>query len=129
MIENFEKLVADYLREADVRVRVTTPDDTNTGWVRLTLLNAPQEDLADHFSGYYCQFDCYAGVDNGQPEVFELGGSVRTALRMIAAADHELGVVTGSRIEGYSRVPDAEMKPARERVIITATIWAHPHPS
>lgn len=125
MIENFEKLLADHLRTVDLRVTAKTPDDTDSPWVCLTLLNAPQTDLADHFSGYYCQLDCYAGAGGGQPEAVSVAAAARGAIGAMEGV-HDLGVVTGAQIEGFARIPDAEFEPARERIIVTATIYAHP---
>lgn len=129
MIENFEKLVSDYLRdEAEARVVSKTPDSTSASWVRLTLINAPQEDLADHHTGYDVQLDCYAGADGGQPEAMSVAAAVRGALVTIADHDFTGAVASGSMITSFSRVPDTAIEQARERVIITATIYAHARP-
>jgi hypothetical protein len=127
-----ERLVSDWLRNdtdvaaiVDRRVVGKPPSDIGPPWVRVTLLDAPQEDTSDYSSGYYLQLDCYASNDGGQPEAFTLGRAVRAALVALARTTSELGIVSGTQINGHARVPDAALEPARERVIITATVWAH----
>lgn len=131
MIPDAEAVLTAYLSPAlaglGVDIVPGTPADTSEPWVRLTLLDAPSEgSQADHLVAAYVQLDCYAGGgDDGQAEVNLIGRTVREALRTIAAADHDGAVVNGSRIVGYARIPDGAFEPARERVVVTATIWVH----
>jgi hypothetical protein len=123
-----EKLVAKYLRtETGLRVVAKTPDDTTISWVRLTQLAAPQQanSRADHLVAFYMQLDCYAGEDGGEPEADSMQRAVCEALARIDEADHADGEVTAGRIENSTRNPDLELEPARERFIVTATVYAH----
>lgn len=126
MIPNAEKLVANRLREeADLRVVAKTPKDTDSAWVRLTLLDAPQGNSpADHLVAFYLQLDCYAGKKGGEPEAIGLALAAREVLTGLGGTYDE-GVVTGGRINGMARIPDVDLEPARERVVMTATVWAH----
>lgn len=121
-----ERVIGRYLRENDVeRVVGKTPDDTGTGWVRLTQIDAEADHRADYLGAHYLQFDCYAGRDGGQPEANQTGYQVR---RLLVDAHNRVlvgGTVTGVSVRGPSRVPDDDFKPARERTIVTATVWAH----
>jgi hypothetical protein len=121
-----EKVIGKYLRtETGARVVGKTPDDTATAWVRLTLINDRQQHISDRFREAYVQLDCYAGSSGGQPEAIALGNELRAALVTIANGSHEAAVVSGARIEGHSRMPDTDFEPARERIMITATVWLH----
>lgn len=142
MIPDAEKVVSRYLREhtaiiaLQARVVGKTPKDTVLPWVRVTELDAPQDSdsQADHLVGFYLQLDCYAGADrdaggeratSGQPEAKLLARTVRAALQDITAAAHADCVITGVHVNGASRIPDPDLEPARERVILTTTIHAH----
>lgn len=127
MIPDGEKLVSNYLRAypgMDSRFVGKTPSDLSSSWVRVTQLDAPSG-VPDHLVEFYFQLDCYATIEGGQPEANELGRKVRAALELMPGA-HDEGVVTGTMINGDARVPDTEMgEPARERKILTVTVWAH----
>lgn len=131
MIVDAEAALTAYLEDAvdalGATVRGRTPDSHEDPWVRLTLLDAPATDggITDHHIAAYVQFDCYAGRTGGQAEANLLGRTVRDALRTIATADLDDAVATGARIDGHSRQPDTDFEPARERVIVTATVWLH----
>lgn len=138
MIVDGEKLVGDYLREEPAlsaligrRVVGKPPASTDEPWVKQVLLSAPQApgSQADHLIEHYFQFDCYAGNDGGQPEALLVGRTLREALQEGPGA-HDLGVWTATRIEGFGRIPDPVLKDrsgdARERVIVTASVWMHP---
>lgn len=130
MIPDIEKVVAYYLRESDdfdSRVVGKTPDSIADSWVRLTVLDAPQSpgSSTDYSVAFYLQFDCYAGATGGQPEASELARTVRSLLMDIADADHSGAIVSGARVNGYARIPDTGLEPARERFVLTATVWAH----
>lgn len=138
MIVDGEKVISRYLRgrlEADedagiaaTRVVGKTPSDLAAAWVRITELDAPQDPSSqfDHLVAFYLQLDCYASATGGQPQAKLLARTVRAALLDAPAASHTDCVVTSARVNGFSRVPDTGIEPARERVIITATIHAHP---
>lgn len=130
MIVDAEKLVSKHLRElpalVDLGVRVVgkTPGDTTEPWIRVTQLDATQQDRADRLVPFYLQFDCYAGKTGGQPEATLIGRTVREALTEIPNS-HSDGTVSGAQINGAARIPDTALEGARERVIVTATVYAH----
>jgi hypothetical protein len=131
LIPYAEKLVSDHLRsypgveDLEARVRGTTPDTLDEPWVRVTMLDASQTDVPDHLVGFYFQFDCYAGKEGGQPEASLLARTVREALTNLEGTFTD-GTVSGVRINGQARIPDPDAdEPARERVILTATVYAH----
>jgi len=131
-IPDIEKISSDYLRsDAGVvalgaRVVGKSPGNTDTPWVRVTQLDATSTHRADHLVNYLLQFDSYAGKTGGQPEANSLGRAVRKALMQMPDATHTGAVVTGVQIIGHARIPDTSIdEPARERVVITAQVWAH----
>ncbi len=136
MIANGLKITADYLREhADVmaittRVVTKPPEERSTPWVMVQLLSAPQppNSRTDHLVEFYFQIDCYAGARGGIPEAVSLGQTVRQALFDMPDVDHEDAVTTATRIRGYRYLPDPSFEPARDRAIITASVWIHPSP-
>lgn len=124
-IPDIEALIVAYL--ADFNVVPATPRQTDTGWVRLTLLDARQTDTPDHLVDFYVQLDCYEG-DNDPPssvEAFTLAKQVRAELVEMQLVTHAGAVVSGVEINGMSRLPDEDFEPARERYILTADVWAH----
>jgi hypothetical protein len=131
-----ERVVSDYLRTHSAVAAYTTsirgaaPDDTSHAWVKVTQLSGSQGDPPDHLIEHYFQFDCYAGKMGGQPEAVDLARTVRMALVEISRGSHSGAVVTRGRIDGFARVPDDQLNDdrghARERVIITASVWMHP---
>jgi hypothetical protein len=134
LIPDCEKLTSDYLRtHAEVstltsRIVGKTPSDTSDPWVRVTQLDASNQTLSrpEHLIEYLIQFDCYAGVDGGQPEAKTLASTVREALADMPGATYDGAVCTNARFTGMARIPDTDFEPARERVILDATIWMHP---
>lgn len=132
MIPDLEAVLTTYLEDHALEVGATvvdeTPDDTRDPWVRLTLLDAPSTGVVDHLIPAFVQLDCYAGLvgDDAHEQASLLARTIRAALVTIHEATHEGAVVTGARIDGYNRQPDDTAdEPARERYIITATIWGH----
>lgn len=121
-----EKIVGDYLRAApavtaDVVGR--TPASTKSAaWIRLTLIDAPDGGDDDYFVPYLLQLDCYKG---GQAEVWALAIATRAALKAMPGTQAD-AVVTAVRFTSTLRLPDQDFEPARERVIITANVYAHP---
>ena len=141
MIPDGEHLVSTFLREhpavveLGARVVGRSPSNTTLPWVRVTVLDAPQEDGSDvdHLVEFFLQLDCYAGktgVDGSQQaEATLLARTVRQALPELRAATLEDAVVSRVQVGGGARVPDQDFEPARERVILTARVWAHSTPS
>ena len=127
-IPDAEKIVSNYLRtEVGERVVGKTPSSIADPWIRVTQLDArePTGSRADHLIQFYLQFDCYAGAEGGQPEATALGRDVRKALVEMKDATHADAVVTGADIRSHARIPDAKFEKTRERIIITAHIYAH----
>lgn len=127
-----EKIISDYLRGVDdletlgCRVVGKTPDSTSEPWVRVTQLDdrAIGGIRADSHHEFYFQFDCYAGVDGGQPEANLLGRTVRAALVDAPNYSHTAARISGVDIRSHARIPDLAVdEPARERMILTASIW------
>ena len=135
MIPDAEAVITRHLNTAltalAVKVRGRTPGNTVDPWVRLTLLDAPATDgsVTDHLVAAYVQLDCFAGkvpdADSPQEDASLIARTARAALATIADSDHEGATVTGCRIDGYTRLPDTEFEPARERYVLTATVWMH----
>lgn len=135
MVPDVEKIVGNYLR-ADagvaaaapgVRIVGKTPGDIDRPWVRVTQINTVKAGRSsrDVLNGHVLQLDCYAGRDGGQPEANLLARTVRAALDVIPA-QHDDAVITGTRPGGMSRIPDVDIDPPRDRVIVTVTVYAHP---
>lgn len=132
MIPDGEKLLSRYLREyaplaaEDVRVVGKPPSDTEKSpWIRVTVLDAPSA-LPDHLVPFYFQLDVYATEEGGQPEAVQTALIVREALAELnRGASLPDGVVSGAEINGYARIPDTEFEPARERMMLTTTVYAH----
>lgn len=127
-IADLERVVADYLRAEGVsRARSTKPDedDRATSWVRIIRLDAGDGGEADHLIDGMLQLDCYAGEDGGQREAEALGRQVRRLLKALKGTTQS-GVVFGRvRFIGHARIPDDDIEPARERVILTALLVHH----
>lgn len=136
LIPDAEKVVSNYLREHEAvaaacpRIVATMPGEstggTSSAWVRVIELagSAQSDSKADHLITFLLQFDCYAGATGGQPEAKLIARTVRAALNDMPGT-HEGGVVTSARIVGWRRLPDTDLEPARERVIVTATVVMH----
>lgn len=123
-IPDLERIASDHLRARSVRAVGKTPDVRDAAWVRVTQLDASQNGSPDHLVSFLLQFDCYAGETGGQPEAVQLGRTVRALLGDLPGV-HGTDVVTGVEITTHARVADTDLEPARERVIVTAEIWAH----
>jgi hypothetical protein len=104
------------------RVSDSTPRSTTEPWLRITQLDAPG-DVIDHLIAFYFQLDCYGGSDEGEAhsQASLLARTVRASLMGMP----QTRPVSGVRIDGDSRYPDPDFEPARERRILTATVWAH----
>lgn len=131
-IPDAERIVSDYLRShADVvalatRVVGKTPDTVSTSWVRVTLLDAANEagSRPERLIDYMLQLDCFAGATGGQPEANSLARTVRAVLHEMPGLQGGV-VVTCVRFIGMARIPDTDFEPARERIVLTATVWMH----
>lgn len=133
LIPDAEKVVSDYLREVDEveaivgrRVVGKTPSSVAEPWVRLTRINAADDanSSADHLVAFYLQADCYAGASGGQPEANLLGRTVRAALKAMQGTSVGGTVVSRVRVSD-GRIADPQLEPARERTIVTATVYMH----
>lgn len=136
LIPDAEKLVSDYLRDVPEvaaivgrRVVGKSPgvDGTAEPWVLLRQLGAPSDPRSkvDHLVAFILQLDCYAGADGGQPEANLLGSTVRGALMAMPGETFTGAVVSRVVINGDARIPDVTYETARERRIVTATVWMH----
>lgn len=136
MIPDIEKLLHAYLRDHDDIVALSaevvgqTPGDTDGSWVRLTLLAAPDNSSGiEHLIGFLVQLDCYsshAGLDGSpQKEASVLGRTVRAVLKDLQGTTLDGVVITDVGFPGMLRLPDQDFEPARERIVLTATIRAH----
>lgn len=133
MIPDGEKLISRYLREyealdaKDVRVVGKPPSDTEKSpWIRVTVLDAPSSLQPDHLVPFYFQLDVYATEEGGQPEAVQTALVVREALgELNRGASLPDGVVVGVALNGFARIPDTEFEPARERMMLTTTVYAH----
>lgn len=128
-----KKIVSDFLRthEAiaafDARVVGKTPKQTTQPWVRVTLIDAQgdRRSRADHLIDFLLQCDCYAGTEGGQPEADRLALAVRAALHDDLPGERGDAVVTAVLITGHGDRLDTDFEPARPRVIVDASVFAH----
>lgn len=134
MIPDAEQILGAYLRdELDCNVAGRTPNSTANKWVKLVQLDATDApgSGAEHLIDFMLQLDCYAGQEamddhTGQAEAWLLARTTRALLKaMIAQAFGDV-VVTQVTFSGMARIPDKDFEPARERVILTASVWMHP---
>jgi hypothetical protein len=132
VIPDGERILGDYLREhpgVGVRIRTTPPKDTTPPWVMLVEQDGPQGDEADHLVPFYFQLDCYAGLNEGMPEVKAAVRAVREALTTARNVSVDGAVISSCRILGQRRLPDPGLKDQngddRQRVILTARVWMH----
>ena len=132
-------IVCDYLRELPAirafvgdRVATRSPADFEEQWIRVTPLdpeNATGNTRVEWLVSYYLQIDCYAGALNRfHEEAFDLARAVRVALTALPDVDLEEAVVTDIAFASMPPQPDGDLKPARERVILDAEVFAHPRP-
>lgn len=130
MIPDAEKTVGKWLRSRQaVRVVSEPPPETNraTAWVQILQLDAPDDPLsgADYLITPLLQLDCYAGETGGVPEAIALGRAVRAELKALEGQVHESVQVGRVQILGHTRLPDTSEEPARQRVILTASLVMH----
>lgn len=127
-----EVAISSYLRDAlDARVSADPPPQRETfedPWVQYVLLDAPSVGAADRLVAAFLDLDVYAGSGNDRAEASELARATRraiVAIRGVVLAEPEPVVFSKSEIDGYRRLPDEDFEKARERYIVTATIWMH----
>lgn len=137
MIPDIEAITGRWLRQhpsmlavPDVRIVGQPPSSTTGPWVQIRQLDAqsPTSSRADHLIGYLIQLDCYASRDGGQAQATRLARAVRYALNELPGVRDD-AVVCAARTVGMLRAPDTDLEPARERVVLTAEIHAHPQPA
>lgn len=133
MIPDGEVVLMAYLREAGIETPIvgSTPRNTGGAWARVTMLDAPSDDLADWLVEFYFQIDCYAseaGVDGSQQkEAMTIARQIRAALSALNVGTHVVrgAVITGANANSGARRPDPDLD-HRERVQMTVTVWMHP---
>ncbi len=138
VIPDAEALIGGWLRtHPDIvalgaNVAPRTPSSMSQPWVRVTQLDAPDNERAaiEHLIGYLMQFDCYAGniamnAYGGQAKASLLGRTVRSVLKSREGFTADAVVVCGVRFTMHRRVPDETTEPAHERVILIATVGMH----
>lgn len=135
MIPDGEAVVSTYLRaHPDVealgaRVAGRTPSSISRPWVRLTQLDATNDPTVrpEHIINFMFQLDCYAGSDHdtAQAEASLLGRTVRDVLDRMPEEYQGPETISKVRFVSMPRTPDVGLEPARERVILTATVWMH----
>ena len=114
------------------RVGTATPRTTDDPWVRVTLIDPAPDPTSPalHLLACFFQFDCYGGDDKNTSEAQAslLGRSVQAAVHEIHTHSFDDVVVNSSIVGGPRPIPDDDLKPARHRYILEATIHMHPAP-
>ena len=125
---DIEAVVTAYLTPevADLApVTGNTPENIDQSWVRVRHVGttAAGNRDADVLNAYHLQFDCYAGTPGpeGQGEASAIYRAVRAAL---TAMPEDVASVNAVRFVNALRLPDDALKPARQRYILDARIWA-----
>lgn len=134
MSVDIEKLVSAYLRAHDdvialgTRVRATNPGEQTGGtaapWVRVRMLDSRLVTRANWLKSYMVQLDVYAGDTGGQPQANAHALAIEDVLYAMPG-EHADGVVTKATT-ALAHIPDGDFEPARERVVITCEVYAHP---
>jgi hypothetical protein len=130
-----EKITGEYLRnDAAVialvgdRVGGKHPRSLSDPWVKIVQIgDTTVGNLPVHLIAANLQFDCYGGEDEytAHGEASELARTLRDVLQAMPDDTHEDAVVSDVKFGPMSRVPDSSLEPARERFILTATIYCH----
>jgi uncharacterized protein (DUF2126 family) len=136
VIPNGQLIISNYLREhADVsalvsRVVANPPDENLRGapWIMFTLLSAPQDEESRHdwLVEFYFQLDIYAGASGGFPAIWAMARAVRRAIVQMPANGVEDAVCSRAKVNGFNPQKDTDMEPARDRFIMTASVWLRP---
>lgn len=141
-IPDAEALIGAHLRDhpdleaLNARVAGHAPADGATSpWIRLTLLDAQNDaqSIPEHLIDYMLQLDCYASAGAmrdhvGQAEANRVALAARAVLHSMPQEFTGDAVITSARFVSMARIPDEGYEPARERVILTATIFLHARP-
>jgi hypothetical protein len=125
-----EALLTEYLKpiadQLDAVVVGEAPEDTAQAFVKLTQIDARNQGNpdVDRFTRFQVQLDCYASENGpvGQSEAAALYRAMRAAL---VELPEEGGEVTAVRFGSAIRMPDNDFKPARQRFIFDAHVYAH----
>lgn len=135
MQPDVEKLTGEYLRDdASVtalvgdRVGGRHPRSLQDPWVKVVQIgdtvigNSPV-----HLVAVNLQIDCYGSEDEyaAHGEASELGRTVRAVLAEMPEETFNGAVVSDVKFGPLSRVPDTDLEPARERFILSATVYCH----
>lgn len=129
---DIEIVVGSYLRAHPSVTPLTTrvvskhPTNRDTAWVRLQQLDGVGG-YPDHLVDHMLQLDCYAGKTNDRGEASTLARTVRAVLAGMEGGIHSGAVVSAVRFTGHMPMPDDDaFDPARERVVLTCEVVAHP---
>lgn len=135
MQPDVEKLTGTYLRgDSDVialvddRVGGKHPRATDTPWVKIVQIgDSVIGNRPVHLVAVNLQIDCYGGEDEytAHGEASELARTIRQSLSVMADDTHTGAVVSDVKFGPMSRVPDTAFEPARERFILSATVYCH----
>jgi Protein of unknown function (DUF3168) len=134
---NAEATIGDYLRDdptlvsLDVRVAGEAPRGMTLPWVIVRQYDGTPEagSGSRHLHVAYLQLDCYAGATatrehRGQAMAWDVADAVCSALDAIANTSFEDCVVTDATWR-KQRIPDPDLEPAQERVIVLTTVSLH----
>ena len=135
MLPDLEQIVVAHLRATSAVTALTsnvgtrTPPSTDLPWVKASLIHAQPDPSSPalHFASVLVQLDCYGGANRelAQGQASTLARTVQAALNDMPGS-HTGAVVTAVKTSGPRRIPDVDMKPARERYIVTADVSTHP---
>jgi len=138
VIPDMEKIVGDYLRADDdvtalgAKVTGRRLGTSTVPWVLVTQLDVRDVGHGlEHFTDHLLQLDCYAGKtatqnEDGAAVATDLGRTCRAVLHaMTRAADLDVTVAAVTFV-GMARIPDTDLEPAMERVILSVELRVHP---
>jgi hypothetical protein len=131
IIPDAERIIGVYLRAhpdltavAGARVVGRTPDDQAGAWTRLTQLDAIDVGAGhEHLIDYLLQLEVYA---TDAAKVWQIARATRRALKAAQGQTLDGTVISRVTFAGMLRNPDTAFEPARERIILTATVRLHP---
>lgn len=135
MQPDVEKIVGEYLRDNPTvsalvgdRVGGRHPRSLEEPWVKVVQIgdsvigNSPV-----HLVAVDLQLDCYGSADEyaAHGEASELSRAVRAVLAEMPEETFAGAVVSDVKFGPLSRIPDTDLEPARERFILSATVYCH----
>ncbi|MDP2710790.1 MAG: hypothetical protein Q8O56_06190 [Solirubrobacteraceae bacterium] len=132
---DIEAVIGDYLRShPDItaivgsRVGARTPHDLSEPWIRFALLTESTSSRPLHRTTATLQLDCYAGSDEtiARGQAARLARATRTALEELATAAVASAVISAVSHLALRPLPDDDLKPPRERFILTEEVILHP---